>query len=82
MELMTEPKFFPPASTYKRRSHTVSTVKKSQATIPVACWGRNARHVVDDVAVPGRGPWRRRVVRIAVAEIRMLRCSSSPWMRW
>ena len=25
---------------------TVSTVEKSQATIPAACWRRNARHVV------------------------------------
>jgi hypothetical protein len=29
----------------------VSTVKKPQATIPVACWHRNARHV----AAPSRG---------------------------
>jgi hypothetical protein len=30
-------------STYSRRSQTVSTVKKSQATIAVACRRRNAR---------------------------------------
>ena len=33
-------------STYSRRSEMVSTVKKSQATIPAACWRRNARQVV------------------------------------
>ena len=33
-------------STYSRCSHTVSTVKKSQARIPAACWRRNARQVV------------------------------------
>ena len=33
-------------STDRRRSQTVSTVKKSQATIPAACCRRNARHVV------------------------------------
>jgi drug/metabolite transporter (DMT)-like permease len=31
--------------TYSRRSQTVSTVKKSQAMIPAACWRRNARQV-------------------------------------
>jgi hypothetical protein len=30
-------------STYSRRSQTVSTVKKSHATIPVACWRKNHR---------------------------------------
>jgi len=32
--------------TYSRRNQIVSTVKKSQATIPAACWRRNARQVV------------------------------------
>jgi hypothetical protein len=60
----------------------VSTVKKSQATIPAACWRRNARH---DVAVrrgAGSSRWRRSVVRIAVAETCTPSRSSSPWMRW
>ena len=30
----------------------------------------------------GSSPWRCSVGRIAVAEIRTPRCSSSPWMRW
>ena len=38
-------------STYSRRSQMVSTVKKSQARMPAACWPRNARQVV----VVGRG---------------------------
>jgi hypothetical protein len=33
-------------STYNRRSQTVSTVKKSQVTIPAACCRRNACQVV------------------------------------
>jgi hypothetical protein len=68
-------------STYSRRSQMVSTVNKSQATIPAACWRRNARH---DGAVrrgAGSNPWLRRVVRIAVAETWTPSRSSSPW-RW
>src|SRR4029453_2312813 len=38
-------------STSSRRSQMVSTVKKSQARMPAACWRRNARQVV----VVGRG---------------------------
>jgi hypothetical protein len=57
-------------------------LKKSQARMPAACWRRNARQVV----VVGRGvgfsPWRRSVVRIAVAETRMPSRSGSPLMRW
>jgi IS5 family transposase len=33
-------------STYRRRSQMVSTAKKSQATIPAACWRRNVRQAV------------------------------------
>jgi hypothetical protein len=33
-------------NTYGRRKTIVSTVKKSQAMIPAACWRRNDRHVV------------------------------------
>jgi hypothetical protein len=69
-------------STYNRRSHTVSTVKKSQATIPEACWRRNAGQEVAIRRGAGSSPWRRSVMRIAVAETRMPRCNSSPWMRW
>jgi hypothetical protein len=69
-------------STYSLRSHTVSTVKKSHAMIPAAYSRRNAFQVV----VARRGtesrPWRRSVVRIAVAETRIPSCCSSPLRRW
>jgi hypothetical protein len=64
------------------RSQMVSTVKKSQATIPAACWRRNACQVVEARRGAGSSPWRRSVVRIAVAETCMPSCWSSPWMRW
>ena len=69
-------------STYSRRSRTGSTVKKSQATIPLACWRRNARQVVVARRGAGSSPWRRSVVRIAVAETRMPSRSSSPLILW
>jgi hypothetical protein len=69
-------------STYSRLSQTVSTVKKSQAMIPAACWRRKACQVVVVRRGAGSSPWRRSVVRIAVAETRTPRRSSSPWMRW
>jgi hypothetical protein len=56
--------------------------KKSHATIPAACWRRNARQVVAARRGAGSSPWRRSVVRITVAERRTPRWSSSPWMRW
>jgi hypothetical protein len=68
-------------STYSRRSQTVST-EKSHATIPAACWRRNARQVVTVGRGVGSSPWRRSVVRIAVAETHSPSRSSSPWMRW
>jgi len=55
-------------STYSRRSQTVSTVKKSHATIPAACWRRNARQVPAARRGAGSSPWRRSVVRITVAD--------------
>jgi hypothetical protein len=59
----------------------VSTVKKSQARIPVACDRRNCDHV----GLAGRGagsrPWRSRMVRIVVAETRSPSFSSSPRIR-
>jgi hypothetical protein len=41
-------------STSNRRSHTVSTLKQSQAMIPAACWRRNARQVVAGAQDPAR----------------------------
>jgi hypothetical protein len=69
-------------STYSRRSQTVSTVKKSQATIPAASWRRNALQDLAARRGAGFSPWRRSVVRITVAERRTPSWSSSPWMRW
>jgi hypothetical protein len=69
-------------STYSRRSQMVSTVKKSQARIPAACWRRNARQIVVAGRGAGSSPWRRSVVRIAVAETCAPSCCSSPLMRW
>jgi hypothetical protein len=69
-------------STYSRCSQTVSTVKKSQAMIPAACWRRNVRHMLVVLRGAGSSLWRRSVERIAVAETRTPRCNSSPWMRW
>ena len=37
-----------------RRSQTLSTVKKSQATIPAVCWRRNTRQWWSSAAVLGR----------------------------
>ena len=45
-------------STYKRRNNTVSTVRKSQATIQLAFARRNARHVSDDRHGAGSMPAR------------------------
>jgi hypothetical protein len=57
-------------------------VKKSQATIPVACCRRNARQLV----VVGRGAgsslWRRSVAQMLVAETWMPSRRSSPLIRW
>jgi hypothetical protein len=69
-------------NTYNRRSQMLSTVKKSQATIPAACCRRNTRQVVAIRRGAGSIPWRRSVVRTAVAEIQIPRCCSSPLMRW
>jgi hypothetical protein len=56
---------------YSRRRHTVSTVNKSHAMIPAACSRSNAFQVVGGRRGAGSRPWRRRVVRIAVAETRI-----------
>jgi hypothetical protein len=69
-------------STYKRRSQIVSTVKKSHAMIPMACWRRNARQVVATRRGAGSSSRRRRMVRMVVAETWTPRRWSSPLMRW
>jgi hypothetical protein len=68
-------------STYKRRNNRVSTVKKSQATIPLACARRNSRHVSDDRRGTGAMPACRRIVQTVLAAILMPSVASSPWIR-
>jgi hypothetical protein len=46
---------------------TVSTVKKSAATMPVACARRNARHVTDACRGAGPSPLPRSTVQMVVA---------------
>jgi hypothetical protein len=55
-------------STYSRHRQMVSTVNRSHAMIPAACWRSNACHVVAARRGAGSNPWRRSSVRIAVAE--------------
>jgi hypothetical protein len=71
-------------STYSRCRNTVSTVRKSQATMPAAWRRRNDRHVVDVAARRGAGwrPLARRTLAMELPETRRPRCSSSPRMRW
>jgi hypothetical protein len=52
------------------------------ATIPAACRRRNTRQVVAIRRGAGSSPWRRSVVRTAVAETQIRRRCSSPLMRW
>ncbi len=69
-------------STYRVFSLAVSTVKKSQARIAAACWPRSCLHM----GPPGRGagprPWRRTIVRMAVAETAVPSFNSSPRILW
>jgi hypothetical protein len=72
-------------STYSRCRNTVSTVRKSQARMPAACWRRNARQVGDAAARRGAG-WRplgrAGPLAMELAETRQPSRSSSPRMRW
>jgi hypothetical protein len=65
-------------STYSRRGQTVSTVKKSQARMSVACRRRNDRQVVWARRGAGSMPWAPSTLRIELAEIGQPRPSSSP----
>ena len=69
-------------SAYTRRRKTVSTVKKSQATIPAACWGRNDRQFAAPRRGAGSRPGAHSILRIEPADTRPPRRNSSPWMRW
>jgi len=69
-------------SAYTRRRKTVSTVKKSQAMIPAACWRRNDRQLVGGHLGAGSRPWAHRILRIELADTRQPSRNSSPWIRW
>jgi hypothetical protein len=56
-------------STYNRRSHTVSTVRKSQAMIPEACARRNADQLSSARRGAGSIPCRRRIAQIVFGAI-------------
>jgi len=60
---------------------TVSTVKKSVATMPVACARRKARQVSDARRGAGRSPLPSSTVRIVVADTPIPSFLSSPWTR-
>jgi len=68
-------------TTYSVVSRTVSTVKKSVATIAEACARRNARQVTDARRGAGPSPLPSSTVRIVVADTDMPNFLSSPWMR-
>jgi hypothetical protein len=69
--------------TYNRRNNTVSTVKKSTASRPLACARRNCRQVSADRLGAGSTPARCRIVHTVLAPILPLypRRHSSPWTR-
>jgi hypothetical protein len=68
-------------STYKRRSHTVSTVRKSHAMIPDACARRNSDQLSSAPRGAGSIPCRRKIAQIVLGATRIPRPTSSPGMR-
>jgi hypothetical protein len=68
-------------STYRRRRSTVSTVRKSHATIPDACARRNERQLSDPRLGAGSMPARLRIAHTVLAASRISSRASSPWIR-
>ena len=68
-------------SAYNRRNSTVSTLKKSQATIPLAWARRNALHVSDDRRGAGWMPACCKIDQTVLAAIRIPSPASSPRTR-
>jgi hypothetical protein len=68
-------------STYSRRSNTVSTVRKSQASVVAACWRRNDRQSSRSRSGRGWTPAAFRTLRTSVAETSMPSLRSSPAIR-
>jgi hypothetical protein len=67
--------------TYSVLSRTISTVKKSIATMPEAWARRNARQVAGVDRGAGQSPLRSSTVRMVVADTDTPSLASSPWMR-
>jgi hypothetical protein len=68
-------------STYSRCNNTVSTVKKSTASTPLAWAGRNCRQEIAERVGAGSTPARSRMAQTVLAPILEPRRHSSPWMR-
>jgi hypothetical protein len=68
-------------STYSRRSRTVSTVKKSQASVVAVCWRRNERQLCDVRSGAGGTRERTSTLRTKLAETLMPSVRSSPAIR-
>jgi hypothetical protein len=69
------------ASTYRRRSQTVSTVKKSQATIDSPCTRRKLRHDWRSRWGAGGNPALPRMLRTELGETATPSLRSSPVIR-
>ena len=68
-------------STYRRRNDTVSTQKKSQATIPAAWARRKLVHESEERPGAGSMPAFLRIAHTVDAAMGMPNRVSSPWMR-
>src|ERR687887_2682031 len=68
-------------STCRRRSQSVSTVKKSHSTIPAACWRKNSRQLTLARLGAGSMPWRRSTFQTLLADSEIPSPTSSPWIR-
>jgi hypothetical protein len=68
-------------SAYSRRNNTVSTLKKSQATIPLAWARKNSGHVLEERRGAGSMPDCCRIDQTVLAAIRTPSRASSPWIR-
>lgn len=68
-------------STCRRRSNTVSTLKKSHAMIPLAWERRNSAQLGPERRGAGSSPWRLRIDHTVDAPRVMPMVTSSPWIR-
>lgn len=59
----------------------MSTWKKSQATMPLACAARNSLQVGPDCRDEGSMPWRFKIDQTLEGAIVMPMVASSPWIR-